>query len=213
MRFISISVCVYLLLASFISAVHAQEGDPVALITFSRGQVGLVAVDGQRPLQSFVKLAAGDLMAMGKDASVQILYFQSGRLETWQGGGRLEVSREEGKPFGLPSPGVKILPVQVARQIASTPAPDGQGRSKATRLRAIATPEALARLEDTYKRLRMETVRGDINPELYLLSGLYEMREFDRVEQVLRNLQQSASGNLEVGVIVAMYQKAMRDKR
>lgn len=213
MRFIRIVTVAYVLFGTVFHHAVAQENEPVALITLSRGQIGLVATEGHRPLQSFVKLLNGDLLALGRGATLQILYFRTGRLETWQGGGRLEVLPDEGKAFGLAAPEVKMLPVQVARQIAGTPAQDGQGRSKTTKLRAIATPEALAKLEDTYKRLRLETVRGDINPELYLLSGLYEMREFDRVEQVLRNLQQSGSGNLEVGVVVAMYQKAMRNKR
>lgn len=213
MRFIFTVALIYAAFSGGLLAAKAQGNEPIALITLSRGQVGLVAQDGQRPLQSFVKLTSGDLVALGKGANLQILYFQTGRLETWQGDGRLEVSPEQGKSFGLASPEVKILPMQVARQIASTPAPDGYGRAKANKLRAIATPDALAKLEDTYKRLRMETTRGDINPELYLLSGLYEMREFDRIEQVLRYLQQSGSGNLEVGVIVAMYQKAMRNKQ
>lgn len=198
------------LMLGFAVLANAQEGG--ALITSLQGSVGLVTPQGRQPLQAFVKLKRGDLLALA-DAKLQIVFFESGRQEIWQGGGRLEVLASEGKGFGLPKPEVKTLPAVMVKQIARMPALDSQGRAGAMRLRALATPEAIAKLENDYRKMRMEAVRGDLNPELFLLSGFFEMRELDRVEQVLRDLQQARPGDVEVGLMAALYQKAIRNAR
>lgn len=190
----------------------SQQPIDSALITTIQGSVDLVTPQGKQPLQAFTKLKRGDLLALSR-ARVQLIYFENGRQEIWTGGGRLEVLGRESRTFGLANPEVKMLPVSMVKQIARTPAPDSQGRGGVVRTRAIASPEAIAKLENSYRQLRMEAVRGDLNPELYLLSGLFEMREIERVEQMLRDLQQSRPGDAEVGLVVALYQKAIRNAR
>ena len=203
---------VLMLLLATATAVKAQEGGDVALITFVQGDVALVTQQGRQPLPAFVKLKRGDLLALGK-ARLQLVYFASGRQEMWQGGGRVEILAGESRGFGLPNPEVKTLASMMVKQIARAPTVDSEGRVLTSRVRAIATPEAIAKLDDTYRRMRMETVRADLNPELFLLSGLFEMREVERVEQVLRDLQRARPGDMEVGLLVALYQKAIRNAR
>lgn len=193
---------------------HAGEMRDVALITSLQGTATLATSAGHQPLQAFMQLRQGDLLSLGKGARLQIVYFESGRQEIWQGaGGRIEILASAGKAFALPDPEVKILNGVVAKQIGRTPAMDSQGRVAAVRLRAIATPEAVSKLENTYRQMRMEAVRGDLNPELFLLSGLYEMRLLDRVEQTLTELQRGRQGDPEVGLVVSLYQKAIRNAR
>ncbi|CAG0992397.1 hypothetical protein RHDC4_02589 [Rhodocyclaceae bacterium] len=209
-KFIQIIVIATSLLAS--TGAISQQAIDSALITSLHGSVDLVTPQGKQPLQAFTKLKRGDLLALGR-ARGQLVYFESGRQEIWNGGGRLEVLGTESRAFGLANPEVKMLSVSMVRQIARTPAPDSQGRGGVVRTRAIASPEAIAKLESSYRQLRMEAVRGDLNPELYLLSGLFEMREIERVEQLLRDLQQSRPGDTEVGLVVALYQKAIKNAR
>ena len=211
-RLVSFRACLLAFLITFASMAKCEEVIDVALITALQGEVSRVTPQGRQPLQAFVKLKRGDLLALG-NARLQIVYFESGRQEVWQGGGRLEVLGTESKPFGLPNPEVKMLPSIMVKQIARTPALDSQGRAGVIRLRAIASPEAIAKLDASYRQLRMESVRGDLNPELFLLSGLFEMRELERVEQVLRDLQQTRPGDTEVGLLVALYQKALKNAR
>jgi hypothetical protein len=59
--------------------------------------------------------------------------------------------------------------------------------------------------------MKMEAVRGDLNPELFLLSALFEIREIDRVEQLLADLRTTRPDDQEVRVVVALYQKAVRN--
>lgn len=208
----SFRTCLFAFLIIFASLAKGAEIVDVALITGLQGEVARVTPQGRQPLQAFVKLKRGDLLALDK-ARLQIVYFESGRQEVWQGGGRLEVLGTESRSFGLPNPEVKTLPSVMVKQIARTPALDSQGRAGVIRLRSIASPEAIAKLETSYRQLRMESVRGDFNPELFLLSGLFEMRELERVEQVLKDLQQAHPDNAEVGIVVALYQKAMKNAR
>lgn len=200
------------ILLTFLANANAEEAIDISMITAINGNVSLVTPQGRQPLQAFAKLKRGDLLALD-NASIRLIYFESGRQESWRGTGRLETLSDAGRAFGLPNPDVKILSKTVVSQIARTPAPDRQGRIEAKRLRVIATPEAIAKLDNAYRQMRMEAVRGDLNPELYLLSGLFEMREFDRVEQVLVDLQKSRPGDMEVGLMVALYQKAIRNSR
>lgn len=204
------SIFAVLLVVSLSAA--AQEHSDVAMITSLQGNVGIVTSQGQRPLQAFVKLKRGDTLALA-DARLQVVYFENGRQETWQGGGRIEVTASEGKASGLPAPETKTLPAVMVKQIARTPTLETQGRAGVVRLRAFATPEALAKLENDYRKMRMEAVRGDLSPELFLLSGLFEMRELERVEQVIRDLQLSRPGDAEVGLMAALYQKAVKNAR
>jgi hypothetical protein len=204
-------ICLLALLFALMSTARAGTVD-VAMITSLQGNVELVTAKGRQPLQSFVKLKQGDLLALA-GARLQVVYFENGRQEVWQGGGRLEVHRAEGKPFGLPDAEVKVLPSILVKQLARTPALDSQGRAGAIRLRAIASPDAIAKLENSYRQLRMEAPHGDLNPELFLLSGLFEMRELDRLEQALKDLQQGRPGEADVGVITALYQKALKNAR
>ena len=79
------------------------------------------------------------------------------------------------------------------------------------KLRSFGAENSIDRIEDSYRKMRMEAVRGDLNPELYLLSALFEMREIERVEQVLADLRASRPSDQEARVVIALYQKAIRN--
>lgn len=191
----------------------ASSGNDVALVTALEGKVQRIVGKNRQPLQSFVKLKQGDFLSLEGDARIQIVFFTSRRQEAWQGSGRLEVAAVGGNGLGLADPQVKVLPEVLVRQIAKTPALDSQGRAGVVRLRAIATTEMLAKLENDYKRLRMEASRDDLNPEIFFLAGLLEMRHLDRLEGALTDLQMSYPGNVEAGLLVALYQKTLKNMR
>lgn len=142
-----------------------------------------------------------------------MVYFESGRQETWSGPGRLEMTLREGKASGLPAPEVKLLPLVMARQLARTPSLDSQGRGGVTRLRAVPSQDAMTKLEATYQELRSQAGRDDLGPEMYLLSGLFELRELDRVERMLGDLQQDRPKNPEAALLVSLYRKAVKNAR
>jgi hypothetical protein len=108
---------------------------------------------------------------------------------------------------------LKTLPLAVARQLARTPASDREGRKAPARTRAVQAPDAMARLEATYQELRSRAGTDDLEPETYLLSGLFELRELDRVEKLLGELKQERPRNVEAALLISLYRKAVKNAR
>lgn len=185
----------------------------VALVMSVQGKVARLGEDAPAPVEAFVKLKEGELLSLENDSRVRMLYFDNGRQESWSGPGRLELALREGKGRGLAAPQVNMLPLVVARQLARTPTPDSQGRGGAMRLRTLPNREAVAKLQDTYQGLRNRAAAGDLGPQMYLLSGLFELRELEQVEKVLAELQREWPGNPEATLLRSLYRKAVRNAR
>lgn len=199
-----------LLLFVFIAPPAIAQEDRGALVTALEGKVERVKGQVRQPVQAFERLEAGELLALD-GASLTLVFSLTGRQETWRGSGRLELGPGEGKPFGLPAPETKILPPYLVKQISRTPLLLAQGRAGATRLRAIATPEALARIDETYKRFRLEASANDLAPEMYRLAALFEMRAWDAVEAAVRDLELSRPHHGEAKLLAALYRKALKN--
>lgn len=185
----------------------------VALVTSVQGMVARLADAVPVAIEAFVKLKEGDRLSLEKGSRLQVVYFENGRQETWSGPGRLEMTPHEGKANGLPPPEVKTLPLVMAKQLARTPTLDSQGRGGVTRLRSVPGPDALTKLDTTYQELKSRAGPDDLGPEMYLLSGLFDMRELDRVERVLGDLQQERPKNAEAALLIALYKKAVKNAR
>jgi hypothetical protein len=201
----------FLLVCSLSWPVFSQE-DRGAMVTAIEGKVERIKGGTRTPLEAFERVEAGELLALDK-ARLTLVFFLTGRQETWQGSGRLELEPGEGKGFGLAAPETKALAPFLVKQISRTPTLLAQGRAGATRLRAMATPEAIAKVEESYKRLRMEAAANDLNPEMYRLSALFEMKAYDEVEIALRELESSRPDYGEATLLVALYRKALRNTR
>lgn len=210
------------LLAAFLLALFpalsgtaaARELPDTAFIIRIEGTVSRLTAQGEEAVESFTRLKRGDRLAFASDAWAKIFYLGNGRQETWRGAGRLEVDASESRASGLAAPELRQLSPGVVRQIARTPSTDAAASPQpAGRTRAIGSFGGTAQVEATYRRLRLEAARGDLDPELYLLSGLFELREFDRIEQVVAELRKSRPNDPQVGMIVALYKKAIRNAR
>lgn len=184
-----------------------------ALVMAVQGRVLRQASPAPQAVETFVKLNEGDRLSLAQGSKLQLVYFESGRQETWSGPGSLELALREGKASGMADAQVKQLPQVMARQLARTPALDSQGRGGVTRLRAIQNPDALAKLEKTYRELKNQAGRDELGPEVYLLSALYEIRELERVEKVLGDLQQDWPNNAEAALLISLYRKAVKNAR
>ena len=199
------------LIAALCGWVGSAAAD-VALAISVQGRITRLGDEPARPLETLARLRDGDRLALEAGSRLRLVYFESGRQETWTGPGRLEVAPREGRPDGLAAADTRTLPLATARQIARTP--DTADPRPTVRTRAVPTPDALGRLDEAYRNLRAgRTDPDDLGPEIYLLSGLFELRELDRVERVMADLQQERRGNPEAGLLVALYRKAVRNAR
>lgn len=201
----------------------------VLLVLFSMGafaaEVGLVtAVSGKVKLQEekaaaselkpFIKVREGDRLLMEGASRLQVVYFEGGRQETWSGQGALEVGSVSSKAIkGTMQPEIKTLPAILVKQLAKTPAQDGNVKTGMIRMRSMPPYDRLETVEKNYDEMRKQAVAGDLNPELYLLASYFELREFDKLEALLRQLNEKTSETQELAALNMLYARAIRDAK
>lgn len=191
----------------------AHAARDVAMVTVVQGKIRHSAPGGEQLLQAFVKLKADDTLSLDNGARMEIIYFENGQQESWGGTGTLKITATEGRATGLPPPVVKKLPLIIVKQMARTPSLDSQGRAGVVRLRSIPTAAAIEKIDETYNKMRAETDKDDINPELYLLAGMFETRQLDRVERTLAALKEAHPDKTEVKVLASLYGRALKEAR
>ena len=190
----------------------AGPGREPVLVTAVKGQATRSSDSGPQTLQAFVKLREGDVLTLS-GSQVQLVFIEAQRQETWQGSGKVQIGAGEGKGSGLAPPQVRSLPEVLVKQIAKMPTSDGQGRAGAIRLRSLPTGDALAQVDETYAQLRRDAAGDDINPELYLLSSLFELKAYDRVEQAIADIRRSRPNDAQVATLTSLYEKSVRDAK
>ncbi len=100
----------------------------VGLVFNVVGKASFFASDQRRPrefLQAFMKIRLGDRISLSPAAKVKLIYFASGRRETWQGPCRLLVHSGQSKPVApgalARKPQVEQLPRAVTNGISRFP--------------------------------------------------------------------------------------------
>ena len=160
-----------------------------ALITQLQGDAVVESDKGtKRPAVALLKLAIGEKLQLKSVTKIQIVYFESGRQESWSGTGQVEIDSNEGKSTTL-KPELKQLPPLLVKQLAKTPGAGQQGRAGMVVMRSLPTPAKVTKLESQYAEFRKGALQDDLTPEIYYLSGLIELKEIDRAKTVLSMLR------------------------
>lgn len=168
--------------------------------------------DKNKPVVAFMKLRAGDKLTLPKDAKLQLVYFQGGRQEAWRGAAQLEVGGSESSAAAAANPPeVKQLPALVLQQLTRAPSvvTDLKNRTGMVFVRALPMREKLRELDDTYAAMRKDAAADDVTPELYLLSGLHELKLYQDMRTVLEEMRQRQPDNAEVKAAYDQYSKVM----
>lgn len=188
----------------------------VGLVTGLSGTVELHsgAQGESQALQAFSKLHEGDRLILHAPVRLQLVFLGSGEEQVWQGPGELRVlaTGATTQVAGL-EPQVRQLPKVLVKQLAKTPAPDGQVKAGMVRLRSMPSGGTLESVEKNYAQLRSHTVATDRNPELYLLAGYFELREFGRLKQLLAQMNKKFPGDKDVELLHALYARAINNAR
>ena len=187
----------------------------VALVTAASGNVKLQEEKAAASeLKPFIKVREGDRLLMEGASRLQVVYFEGGRPETWSGRGALEVGSVSSKAIkGTMQPEIKTLPAILVKQLAKTPAQDGNVKTGMIRMRSMPPYDRLETVEKNYDEMRKQAVAGDLNPELYLLASYFELREFDKLEALLRQLNEKTSETQELAALNMLYARAIRDAK
>ena len=134
------------------AAVAASE---VGLVTAVTGSVALRGqTSGAGELKPFVKLQAGDRLTL-REGRVQLVYFDGGVQETWQGAGELEAGTNTSRLVqGSLQGESRTLPPILVKQLSRTPDGTGSVKTGMIRLRSITPSETLETVERNYAELR-----------------------------------------------------------
>jgi hypothetical protein len=154
--------------------------------------------------QVFMKIRKGDHLKMAPGTVLDVVYFQGGRKETWQGAAVIIAedtgSRAEGAAKGQAV--VAVLPSEASQGLRRIPALLDQarlGRSGGIQVRGpgeglkkTVVPgkkggSEIARAREVYQRWREQTSPDDVTPELNLLGTLAEYQQYGEMEKVVQN--------------------------
>jgi hypothetical protein len=182
------------------------------LVTSLQGSVAVEAAGlGKSPLEPFVRLREGDRLSLPAGAQVKLVYVGKARLETWQGAGVIVIGDSESKASsGKPQIQVRDIPPEAARQMNRTPATGPDGRVGMMRMRGIPPHDAITRLDADYKHMRTQTSADDLLPEVFLLAGLFDLRQYMRVEEELKRISTTHPENPTARSLQELYTKAIQ---
>ncbi|HJW25684.1 MAG TPA: hypothetical protein VJ576_12365 [Rhodocyclaceae bacterium] len=208
----------YLLLVGWaffaLAAPVAEAAGTSTMVLSVAGDVVVENFGKASRLQPFSRLLDGDRVKLGSDGKLTVVYVGSGRQESWSGAGVIAAGEEQSTVVaGAPKGEAKQLPKQVAQQMARTPLADSTGKAGMVRMRALATPEAMAALEQKYQELRSQAAPDDRSPEVFLLAGLFEKSAYDRLEEELTRLEKAYPGDQSILALASIYGKAVSDAR
>lgn len=167
--------------------------------------------DKDKPVVSFMKVRSGDKLTLDKNAKLQVVYFETGRQETWTGAAKVVIGANESQAAaGANPPQVKKLPAIVLQQLSRAPGvvSDLKSRSGMILVRSLPMVE-LRKLDENYATLRKEAAEDDVTPELYMLAGLHELKLFRDMKPVLEDMRRRQPNNPEVQAIHKHYSELM----
>lgn len=171
--------------ATFLLLTTTAHGADVGMITRISGAVSMLTDGTMKRVVPFVKIATGDQITLGHAARIQLVYFANGRQEIWSDSGLLEIGTEQSKSNIKPE--ITQLSPLVVSQLSKTPLVGQQSRTGMVRVRGLMDPDAAPKLEKQYAEMKAGA-GDDITAEVFLLSGLIELREFKRAREVLASL-------------------------
>jgi hypothetical protein len=182
----------------------------VGLLTKLDGKVEIVAGKKRKqPATAYRKVALGDRLLLGKDARVQIAYFETSRHEAWKGKGEVDIREGEGRSSGL-RPDVRKLPPLVARQLVKTPASGEHVKIGMVTVRSLSS-DTIESLEKQYREYRAAAAPEDTTPEVFLLTGLLEMQEYEHAQAALEGLRGKLSATPALADVIAHFDPLVKE--
>lgn len=207
-RLISISSLAIFLTPLLASAAEKEVGMVTQVqgsASYSSGQ------DKDKPAVSFMKVRAGDKITLNKNGKLQLVYFQNGRQETWNGATKLVVGATESQAGNAATPTtVKKLPAIVLQQLTRAPGVVSDLKNRTGMIMVRSLPMVKMReLDENYAAMRKDAAEDDVTPELYMLAGLHELKLYRDMKPVLEDMRKRQPNNPEVLAVYQHYSELM----
>ena len=182
----------------------AAPARDVALVTQLTGEVTCKGAGAKKglPASAFMKIRTGDRLELAEAASLKLVFFSSGRQETWIGPAVVRIDANAGQARGKTRPAVNQLPAQASEEVRQIPE-ILQRRLTMTRPGSLAHRGAgsddqpaevvapceddladIAAAEKLYEQMRASLPEDDITPELTLIGLLDVLEQHDRALEV-----------------------------
>jgi CHAT domain-containing protein len=213
-------LCLTVLIVFLAATAAAQTSLPdVGLITKVSGDVTFSnQTENKEPakVQAFMKVRRGDNFKLNEAGSLTLLYFASGRQETWKGPATFVAGATESAAVGAgkspPHPEVKLIPTKATKQIQGAPSPlPGSSISIWGGIQTM-TPADLAppgppaplseeaqrqikEAEGIYQDLSKTAAASDVTPELYLLSVLGKYGQYAEMDKLVDTMLRKTPGD------------------
>lgn len=165
---------------------RAAQAD-TGMITALTGNATLTSAGKPRAAAALLKFASSDNLTLTGSARVQLVYFDSGRQENFQGPGRIDLGTRESKSTLRVE--ITQLPPLVINQLSRTPVGGQQGSVGMVRFRGGPNLRAIELLQQQYNELKAGARPDDLTPELFLLSGLHEQNAQSQLKAKLAALE------------------------
>jgi hypothetical protein len=182
----------------------------VAMLTQVTGEVRISGKEGARPAVSFLKVNDGDTLTLAGAAHVQMVYLASGRQEVWNGAGPVEIGAQESRSRSL-KPEISQVPPLILKQLAKVPAAGERGKTGMVMLRSLDDLASADQVNEEYAKFRTAAAPGDTTPEVFLLSSLLDLGEYDRARKVLDDLQAKQSTQPQYTAVVQHFSRLLAD--
>ena len=166
------------------------------------------------PALTFMKVRSGDKFKLREHAVLNVLYFSTGRQETWAGPCLVTAGDGASEAEGCGQPEVHMVSAKLAGQIKVAPLPlprsnlqfsgairtMGEGQiSEAKKMpRAVSGQEAepaITQARKVYRQWRQKTSPEDFTPDLYLLSVLAEYGCYREMDQMVTEMRDQDPGD------------------
>lgn len=204
-----------LLLTGLQAPLLAADNAGGALVTKVQGKVTINGNSRTEPqLPPFYRLRQEDRLELAAGASLQLVMLQNGRQENWRGPLRLEMSSDASRCQPAPCQAeIRQLPPAVLTALTRTPnvLNDIRNRSGMVMVRGVGRSEQIQEMNDAYRQLRTQADKDDITPELYLLTRLYQLRQYKEIPKVLEDMKARQPDNPEVIAAQKQFNAQLQD--
>ena len=209
-----------IMMAAAVAAAQAAPSD-VGLVTRLSGEVTYSGVAQKKPARAraFMKVQQGDSFELAVGAELRLVYFASGRQESWKGPVAFKVGEKEGQAEGkaagpeveaLPakaSPGLRRVPA-LLKWIGSSRAGGIQvrgERKESPRLIPLTSEEKaeIGAARELSRKMRGQAAPDDVTPELYLIGILSDYEQYEEMAQVLKSARSRQPDNQELKTLEA----------
>jgi hypothetical protein len=105
---------------------------------------------------------------------------------------------------------VKKLPPLVARQLIKTPASGQHGATGMVTVRSLSS-DTIESLEKQYQEFKATAAADDTTPEVFLMTGLLEMKEYEQATSVLDGFRAKLSANPALVAVVDHFDPLVKE--